>query len=646
MLILPTYLSFGPLPAAIVVIFSLVSHLFYRRQKDKAANSDTQASAKLTYAALEKSEKQYRETFEFSAPGIALVSPTYQVLRINRSLAKMLGGNGESFVDTNLFSMITQPEADSVRLGLSQLIDGIHQNVRVEAQVLRRNRNRRWMALDLSLIRDAKSRPDFFVVHFDDVTDRRILDDERHRSDRFDNLTDLPNRTLFLDQLQQAVNRSRREIDTPLSVLNIDIDRFKQVNDRYGPSVGDKILAQVARRLEPVLGKNSSRLGVDEFAAMIEGNTFEQTLAKVAEIRKELSKPYMIDGETVFATVSIGIAICHSGYDSAEILIRDAHTALSQAKKTGRDRFEIFVDGMHSSSVKAFQMENDLRNALERNELKIHYQPIVALDTGVLSGFESLLRWEHPTQGFISPADFVPVAEETGLIVPIGEWILRESCRQIGSWQQKSDRAKNLWISVNVSSKQFLDIDLVSLVSSVLEETGVEPSSLKLEMTESTMVQNVDYVASVMKDLKQTGVKFSVDDFGTGFSSLSTLHSFPLDSLKIDRSFVSQIKAADRPVEIIRTIVTLAQSLNLEIIAEGVETIEQLTQLRQLGCEFGQGYCFATPLEASALDELLGSSGSSSKLYYLLPADPRRSEKSNPTYAGIGVESSDIIRFP
>jgi diguanylate cyclase (GGDEF)-like protein/PAS domain S-box-containing protein len=578
-----------------------------------------------TLQVLQKSEKEFRNAFEFAAIGMAIVSPENEFLRVNRSVSEIFGRTTENLLDTGLLSLVVPEDADSVKLNLANLLGGIVQSFQSDTRFLRKNGETVWLRLSASLI--VVEQP-HFILQFEDITDRKNTEDRLLHNALYDVLTDLPNRFLFIDRLQVAVNRVRRDPNVRLTVLHVDFDRFKLINDRFGQHLADRMLVQASQRLRKILRATNTvaRLGADEFAIFVEDGSFEEILSIVGRIRQELSRPFDLEGDVIYATVSVGIAIGSPTYESPEFLLRDADTALKQAKRLGRDRYEIFSDEMHSRSIDFLQMETDLRHALERGEFRLFYQPIVTLETGILAGFESLVRWDHPTRGFISPAEFIPIAEDTGLIIPIGEWVLRESCHQLRSWQMISDRSADLWVSVNVSSKQFVQFDLVTLVASALEETGLKPRCLKLEITESTMVENIEYVASVMEKLKQTGVKLSIDDFGTGFSSLSILHRFPLDSLKIDRSFVSQIKDAETPVEIVKTIVNLSNSLGLEIIAEGVETIEQLSQLRQLGCKYGQGYCFATPLAADTVEELLGLSPSSSAFYYLLPASSLASQ--------------------
>jgi len=510
---------------------------------------------------LQKSEKQFRNSFEYAAIGMALVSPLCELLRVNRSLAKILGCKMEDLLDTSLLSLVVPDDLDPVKVNLARLLDGVVQSSYSETRVFRKDREIRWLMWSASLVREASNEPSHYILQFEDITDRKKAENRLLHNAMYDALTDLPNRFLFLDRLQVAFNRALRQANNQITVLHIDFDRFKLVNDRFGQRVGDKMLVEAANRLRKSTRASNTvaRLGADEFAVLIEEGSFEQALAIVEHIRLELSRPFDIDGELIYLTVSIGVAVASQSYESPEFLLRDADTALNNAKRLGRDRYEIFAEEMHIDSIQFLQMETDLRHALERNEFKMYYQPIVELESGNLAGFESLIRWEHPDRGLVSPAEFIPIAEDTGLIIPIGEWILRESCRQLREWQKLSDRSADLWVSVNVSSKQFVKFDLVTLVADTLEETGLSPRCLKLEITESTMVENIDYVATLMEQLKLTGVKLSIDDFGTGFSSLSILHRFPLDILKIDRSFVAQIKDAEVSVEVVKTIVARAQ---------------------------------------------------------------------------------------
>ena len=583
---------------------------------------DAPASANTPYV-LKQTDKYFRTSFEAAPCGMAIVSPTKQFLLVNQALAEVFGCTIDDLMDTGLLAQVAREDTDSIEINLGRLLDGTDRTFQTETRIKRMDGDVRWLRMSVSVVSGILNVPFHFVIQFEDVTERRIAEERRVHNTLHDELSGLPNRHLFLDRLQMTVNRALREPGSRLSVLYVDFDRFKFINDNFNQQIADKMLKQAGERLIKLLPQTNTvaRLGGDEFAILLEDRTFEEVLEAVMQIRQELSLPYYLNNEQIYTTVSVGVAIGSQVYESAEILLRDAATALKQAKLSGRDRYEIFVEEMHSNSVQFLQLEADLRLALERNELRVVYQPIVTLSTGILAGFESLIRWEHPVRGTISPVEFIPIAEESGMIVQIGEWIMRESCKQLCKWKEASERSADLWVSVNVSSKQFFEADLVTTVSNVLADSGLEPRFLKLEITESTMAEDIEYVTATMELLKEMGVKLSIDDFGTGFSSLSVLDRLPLDSLKIDRSFVSQIKTADTVVEMVRTIVNLAKSLDLEIIAEGVETIQQLSQLRQLGCQFGQGYCFATPLDVYTLDELLGADGASSEFFYLLPAD-------------------------
>jgi EAL domain-containing protein (putative c-di-GMP-specific phosphodiesterase class I) len=320
-----------------------------------------------------------------------------------------------------------------------------------------------------------------------------------------------------------------------------------------------------------------------------------------------LARPFNLNGHEVFTTVSIGIALSATGYERPDDVLRDADTAMYRAKTLGKARHEVFDKTMHALAMNLLQMETDLRRAVERKEFFLQYQPIVTLETGIVRGFEALVRWQHPERGFISPIDFIPIAEETGLIIPIGQWVLEEACRQIHLWQEQFQQYPPLQISVNLSVKQFMNTDLIKHIQDALKETGVDPHSLKLEITESMVMENVEAAIGMLEQLRALGIELSIDDFGTGYSSLSYLHRFPISTLKIDRSFVSRMTDQSDNAEIVRTIVMLARSLKMDVVAEGVETTEQLSQLRALGCEYGQGFFFSKPLTAKETERWLPS---------------------------------------
>jgi diguanylate cyclase (GGDEF)-like protein len=419
-----------------------------------------------------------------------------------------------------------------------------------------------------------------------------------------DALTNLPNRALLTENLKFVIERAKNHEDYQFAVLFLDLDRFKIVNDSLGHTIGDQLLIAMARRLESCIRDVDmvARLGGDEFAILLDGITNAGDATSMARrIQEKLASPFNLSGHEVFTTTSIGIALSSTGYDHSENMLRDADTAMYRAKAQGKACYEVFDKGMHTQAVYLLKMENDLRRALEREEFCVYYQPIVSLDNGQLSGFEALIRWQHPERGFVNPSDFIPLAEDTGLIVPIGQWILKRACEQLAKWQWQSPANRQLFMSVNLSSKQVSQPDLVNTIREILEEAHLEAKFLKLEITESAVMENADMAARLLKRLQSLGVQLSIDDFGTGYSSLGYLHRFPVNTLKIDRSFVGRIGEAAENIEIVRTIVSLAENMGMEVVAEGVETLSQFTQLRKLNCQYGQGYLFSRPVDADSV---------------------------------------------
>ncbi|MDQ3651731.1 MAG: EAL domain-containing protein [Acidobacteriota bacterium] len=436
-----------------------------------------------------------------------------------------------------------------------------------------------------------------------------------------DALTGLPNRAHFIELLQLSLTHPGRHQDHCFAVLFLDLDRFKNINDSLGHSSGDQLLIAIAGRLRSCMRQSDlvARFGGDEFAVLLSGiNDVRDVYHIVDKIQQELAVPLKIDHHEAFTTASIGIALSSTGYDCPEDVLRDADTAMYRAKEGGKARHEVFNKEMHARAISLMRTESDLRHAVKREELRVFYQPIISLKTGGLAGFEALVRWQHSELGLISPAEFIPVAEDTGLIIPIGRWVLEESCRQMHEWQQQSPAHQDLTLSVNLSGKQLAQPDLIEQVEEVLRNTGFDPRNLKLEITESVVMENAEQATMLLKRLRDLGLQLSIDDFGTGYSSLSYLHRFPVNILKVDRSFVSRMNLNDENLEIVRTILTLAHNLGMEVVAEGVETEEQCVQLKTLKCEYGQGYLFSKPLDQESAHAFIQQSRRAPNVFYTI----------------------------
>jgi diguanylate cyclase (GGDEF)-like protein/PAS domain S-box-containing protein len=560
-------------------------------------------------AGINDDSERFRSAFDHAAIGMALVSSEGRWLQVNRSLCEILGYTERELMGMD-FLTITNPEDIGAALScIEHLIKGKVPTFQMEKRYIHKQGHDVWVLWSVSLARrNTQTGSAHLIFQVQDITNRKTAERQLHHDAFHDVLTGLPNRALFMDHLNLAIARAQRREDHMFAVLYLDLDRFKVINDSLGHMIGDQLLVESARRLEGCLrpGDTVARLGGDEFTILVEDIKDESEAIYVAErIERELARPFNLSGREVFTTLSIGIAPSSTGYERAEDILRDADTAMYRAKSLGKARHEIFDKAMHARAINLLQLETDLRKAIERQEFFIQYQPIVDLDTFSLRGFEALVRWRHPERGFISPIDFIPVAEETGMIIQIGEWVLREACRQIQRWQVIFPSDPPLFISVNLSGKQFTQEDLIHEVSYILNETKIDPRSLKLEITESMVMENVEAATELLKQLRGLGVQLSIDDFGTGYSSLSYLHRFPIDTLKIDRSFVTQMSENNENAEIVRTIVMLAQNLGMDVVAEGVETNEQLALLRKLGCENGQGYFFSRPVDVAGAEKII-----------------------------------------
>ncbi len=427
---------------------------------------------------------------------------------------------------------------------------------------------------------------------------------------KYDRLTGLPNYNLLLENIEKEINFCQQRRGYDFVILFVDVNRFKVINSSLGGILGDRLLIAISERLQTCLRTQDfiARMGNDEFAILLSNVEQLNYATNVAErIYRELGIPFNLGGYEVFIEASIGIAVGNKDYKKPENLLRDAELAVSDAKRQNKLPYQIFNQSMRGKALTLLQLENDLRRAIKREEFILHYQPIISLRNNKIKGFEVLVRWRHPEKGIVSPSEFISLAEDTGLIIPLGFWVLKEACKQMSKWQVKFEGLLDWKVSVNISSKQLELTNFVEQIKQILQETNLDPHNLKLEITESSLVEDTQHTIIILKELKSLGIEFSLDDFGTGYSSLSYLHQFPFDTLKIDRSFVNSIGDNIEKLGIVRAIVTLAHNLGMDTIAEGIETVNQLAQLKALKCEYGQGFYLSKPLDKEILGNLIAS---------------------------------------
>lgn len=557
---------------------------------------------------LRQSEEQFRHTFAFAPIGMAIASLDGRFNRVNQGLCEPLGYGSEELLGKT-FTDLIHPEERSVFLEMKQqLLSGEISFFQQENRYVAKDGHTVYALLKMVLVRDPIGNPVQLLGQFVDISDRKKVEEQLVHDAFHDSLTGLPNRAMFLERVSMAIKRTKRYPNQLFAILFLDVDRFKVINDSMGPVMGDRLLIAISDKLQQCLRSTDmvARLGGDEFTILLEDIKDIKDATKAADrILELLSLPLTLEGYEVVTTASIGIAMLSPTYDRPEQVLRDADIAMYRAKRSGKGRYEVFDKVMYSYALGLLQLENDLRRAIEKREFQLHYQPITSLSSASLTGFEALVRWIHPERGMVSPAEFIPIAEETGLIVPLGEWVLREACQQMKQWQQEFPGAESLKMSVNLSAKQLREPKLMQMIDDILLETNLNPSCLKLEITESVLMENTDVVAKILWQMRSRKIELSLDDFGTGYSSLSYLHSFPVNTVKIDRSFVSRMNENEENSEIIKAIVTLAHTLGMDAIAEGIETSEQLAQLKLLACEQGQGFFFSKPLDSQAATELL-----------------------------------------
>ena len=571
--------------------------------------------------ALRQNEERFRSLVQNASDVITILDEDGTILYDSPAIERVLGYEPGERVGKPASKYFHPEDVEQVKRSFARALEQI--GVRPPLEFRIRHKNGSWRYVEVTrtnLLDDPAVRG--VVSNSRDVTERKRLEEQLHHQAFHDHLTGLANRALFMDRLGHALTRLSRR-DASVAVLFLDLDNFKVINDSLGHEYGDQLLVAVGERLRGLLRSEDTvaRLGGDEFTVLLEDVSSSTQATRVAErITEAFRLPFSLEGQELFVTASVGIALSATGSQRPQEILRDADVAMYQAKTMGKARYAVFEPSMNAGARARLELENDLRRAIEAGEFRVFYQPKVVLGSGRIAGVEALVRWEHPSRGLVSPHEFIPVAEETGLIIPIGTWILGEACRQACRWQEQYPSASPLLMNVNLSARQFRQLDLVEEVARVLRETGLNPSSLELEMTESVMLDDVNTTGETLRQLKDLGVRIALDDFGTGYSSLSYLTRVPVDTLKIDRSFVGRLGHEVEATAIVQTIITLAKELGMEVVAEGVERVEQLAQLREMECDLAQGYYFARPLSRKSMPELLAG-GAQPRASYLLKTD-------------------------
>jgi diguanylate cyclase (GGDEF)-like protein/PAS domain S-box-containing protein len=591
------------------------------RTKDQLGNADaiesqpeSQFGTNSVPFALSTNKKAYGGTFDNAAIGMAVVSVDGSWLQVNDALCKLLGYSEQELRATSFQRLTHADDLRHVQSYIQRVLEGYIQSHEQEKRYLHEDGHAVWVQWHVSLLKDSETGTKRLFFQVQDISDRKKAEERLTQ----DTLTGLPNRARFYDLLKLRVARKQSNKDRRCAVLLLDVDRFKLVNDSLGNASADQLLIQIAQRVKTCMrqGDVLARVGGDEFAVLLDDVSGEEEASSVAtRIQQALAISFNLLGQEVYTTMSIGIALASGNGEHVSDMLRDAETAMHTAKARGKARYEIFGRDMHGELMSRLKMETDLRRACERDELFVDYQPIVSLQSRTLIGFEALVRWDHPEFGLVPPKEFIPVAEETGLILTIGQRVLESACRQAREWQETFPASPPLFVSVNLSVKQFNQPGLVEDIANLLAESQLPPRCLKLEITESVFSDNIEAAVGLLTQLRELGVQLSIDDFGTGYSSLSYLQRFPIDTLKIDRSFVTQMMENEENLAIVRTIVALAQNLGMDVVAEGVETEDQLKLLRKLECENGQGYLFSTPLGGQQLDQFIASCNIQPQIY-------------------------------
>ncbi|AFZ33024.1 diguanylate cyclase/phosphodiesterase with PAS/PAC and MHYT sensor(s) [Gloeocapsa sp. PCC 7428] len=583
-----------------ILLLTSVGSYFGQRLSAKIANAE----------ALRESEERYQKLFDFAPDAYFAIAADGTLKSVNNFAAEYLGYDKQELIGQPALVTVYEGDRDWMQEWMASIFREKITSSEVELRKVRKDGSVLWVRERNQLVIDNEGEPIELHAICRDITERKQAEEELLQNAFHDVLTGLPNRALFLDRLEQAIQHAKRYPKYLFAVLFLDLDRFKVINDSLGHLLGDKLLIAIATRLQGCVRPTDTvaRLGGDEFTILLDGIQDASDTIRVAErIEQALTSPFEIEEQQIFTSASIGIALSSTNYDQPEALLRNADIAMYRAKNQGAGRYEIFNPVMYAKAVARLQLETDLRRAIERQEFILQYQPIISLHTGKITGFEALVRWQHPQHGLQYPDQFIATAEETGLITRLCQWVIHTACHQFYQWQLQIPEAKNVIISVNLSGKQFSQPNIVEQIQQILQQTNLAASKLRLEIVEGVIMEDNDSISTKLLQLRNLGVQLSIDDFGTGYSSLARLYHFPINGLKIDRSFVSRIGIEQASSEIVETIITLAHKLNIDVTAEGVETSAQLAYLKTLQCEYAQGFFISRSLSSDQVETLLKS---------------------------------------
>jgi diguanylate cyclase (GGDEF)-like protein/PAS domain S-box-containing protein len=616
----------GVLMAVVPVIGMLLAtlHYFFRQQEAaeavrKSGEEAAEREAELAerhVRELEASERRFHSAFTHASIGMALLSFEGRILQANEALRELLGRDDEALLHHELQEFVGEEDLEPLKQRLAQLNAQGLEDFSLELRCRHSQGHLVWVAAHCAFFSEPGASSPCLILQVQDITARRNAEAGLHHIAFHDSLTGLPNRRRFHEYLQQAVDGCRQRADDQFAVMFLDFDRFKLINDSLGHNAGDEFLIQVSRRIQESLRPDDvvARLGGDEFAILVRHLEHERFAVALAErLMETLRRPFHVANTELMTSASIGITFSAFGYTTTDEVLRDADTAMYKAKGAGKARYALFDASLHTEVANRLRLEGDLRHAIEDGQLSVAYQPLYELDTGTVSGFEALIRWEHPSDGMISPTSFLPIAEEAGLMLRVSDFVLNCACRQLRQWQLQDEAFAELTVNVNVSGHDITHPAFAARVSRALVEAGLHPRHLTLELTENILMSRLEGALPMLTELRHMGVALAVDDFGTGYSSLSHLSTLPIDSLKIDRSFVSQMRVGTNGAAVVKSIILLGGSLGKAVVAEGIETDSQLGQLREMGCRLGQGYFLARPMAASDVslmlhDQLLGAS--------------------------------------